>query len=326
MGAGLAFKNDYGLNMEELEFPDNKKAAIAIVDDADLGNRANLFPIYQALEDHGMVATKTTFIYPSKRSDNQGHLFDDSYISWLLSLQSKGFEIGLHNVGDGIYTRDEICSGLERFTEIFGTPPKVHCNHWSNPDNLYWNASDRFSWPISWGYQLMGKDRRKKYWGDTEKSPFFWGDLCFKKIKYVRNLCFNQFNTRKVDPYMPYWDPQKKYVRFWFSCSDMRDINFFTKQFSPANLERLEKENGFCIAYTHFGTPGFLGSDNRPSTPFSKAIELIRSHSIWITTVSQLLDFLLAQDKSYYDCELTKWKGFIISIRWALDRIQKQYI
>ena len=304
------------------EFPNGARAAFTIFDDADQGNKQNLEPIYDVLNELEIKITRSTWVFPSRRGENTGHLLDDNYLNWLKKIWKQGFEIALHNVGNGIYTREEILEGLELFKRAFGSYPKIQCNHHSNPENVYWNPSERFSWPVSWLYIFFGKDKRTRYYG-TSKGPFFWGDCFHRKIKYVRNLVFNDINTYKMDPYMPYWDPARPLVPFWFSSTDLRDCRYFTKKVNEESLDRLCNEGGCCIGYTHFGTPGFIDARGKPSKEFLRSLSYLKQRDIWIAPVSEVLDHLL-NTRNYYDCELTKKKALLLSLRWAFDRIKWQ--
>ena len=51
---------------------------------------------------------------------------------------------------------------------------------------------------------------------------------------------------------MPYRDPKKPYVNYWFASSDGNKVRKFNKCLSNKNQERLEREGGACIMYTHF--------------------------------------------------------------------------
>ena len=65
---------------------------------------------------------------------------DDDYLSFILKLQSQGFEIALHGVGDGVFTSQEIMDGIEIYRQKIGEYPRIHTNHSQNPGNLYWRA------------------------------------------------------------------------------------------------------------------------------------------------------------------------------------------
>src|SRR5207248_1610162 len=118
----------------------------------------------------------------------------------------RGFEIALHNIGDGAFSREEILKGLEIFRETIGHYPRAQANHVSNPDNIYWGRA-RFEWPISAGYGIVARLRgggRLSTSGEDPESPHFWGDVFKERIEYIRNLTFGGIDTLACDPRMPY--------------------------------------------------------------------------------------------------------------------------
>ena len=64
---------------------------------------------------------------------------------------------------------------------------------------------------------MTGYRRQGKFRGHVEGDPYFWGDLCQARIKYYRNFIFRNINTLKCCPFMPYHDPQKPFVNYWFA-------------------------------------------------------------------------------------------------------------
>jgi len=188
-------------------------------------------------------------------------------------IDQQGFEIALHNVGNGIYTRSEIIEALEFFYDTFGKEPAIHTNHRSNPDNVYWNANERLTWPFSWPFWLYRSLKNNKR--NSLGTKF--------------NLVFKDINTLKNDPYMPYWDPKRPDVPFWFSSTDMRNIHYFARVLTADNLDRLCNQEGVCVGYTHFANPGFLDSDGQPCSAFVGALNEIKKRNIWVAPVSEVL-------------------------------------
>ena len=106
-------------------------------------------------------------------------------------------------------------------------------------------------------YKLATFRRERHFLGHTFASEYFWGDIIQKYITYTRNFVFKDINTLKINPSMPYHDPQKSYINFWFSSCDGHDVNAFNKLINTENIDKLEQENGICIVYTHFAN-GFI--------------------------------------------------------------------
>ena len=94
-------------------------------------------------------------------------------------------------------------------------------------------------------YNLLTKNHNSDIsYGHVQGSPYFWGDICRENIKYVRNFVFAETNTLEMCPIMPYHDPQRPYVNYWFAASEGRDFDSFTKCISEQNQDRLEEEGG----------------------------------------------------------------------------------
>ena len=305
----------------DVNWPAGAKFAFTIFDDTDNSTVTNTKPVYDYLYEKRILTTKSVWCFPPRGDYGGQSLQEPDYLKWVENLQSQGFEIGLHNVGDGVFTRDEIIRGLKEFEQKIGNAPKIHCNHVSNPDNLYW-WDRRFVWPFSALYRFaywLKKRSPVPAGGDNPTSELFWGDVAQKKIKYVRNLTFCQINTLACDPRMPWGDPNKPYVNFWFSSSDGHNVNLFNDLLAPGNLDKLEKERGACIVYTHFAS-GFVDDYGRLDPKFKRRIDDLSSRGGWFVPCGELLDYLQAQEgrvKAGYWYRLSK------NLIWAFGRVRK---
>ena len=86
-----------------------------------------------------------------------------------------------------------------------------------------------FRWRVPL-YHLLTRFRNiGQYRGHIEGDQYFWGDLCKAKIKYYRNFVFQDINTLKACPLMPYHDPKRPYVNYWFASSDGAHCKEFTR-------------------------------------------------------------------------------------------------
>ena len=56
---------------------------------------------------------------------------------------------------------------------------------------------------------------------------------------------------------MPYRDPDRPYVNYWFASSEGAHVDSFNAMISERNQERLKNEGGACIMYAHLAR-GFL--------------------------------------------------------------------
>ncbi|WP_146049533.1 hypothetical protein [Alkalispirochaeta sphaeroplastigenens] len=277
-------------------WPQGKKFAFTVFDDTDGATVANTAPVYALLEKLGILTTKSVWVYPPRGRFDGGSLQEQTYLKWILDLKEAGFEIGLHNVGDGDFVRKEILDGISQFTELLGQSPRSHTNHVSNPDNLHW-WGERFEWPISAMYGLYfnllrGKKAPSHNSGSDPRGPRFWGDKSKELDLYVRNFVFNDINTLKYDPLMPWHSPTKPYVNWWFSSSDGHNCQIFNDLIHPENIDRLEAEGGACIVYTHFAS-GFVNAKGEVDPIFRERMEYLASKgSGWFVPVTALLDHL----------------------------------
>ena len=275
-----------------IEWPGGKKFAFTIIDDTDLSTRQNTEPVYDFLAENGFRTTKTVWPLHSVGKKNCGGdtLEDAEYRDWILGLKDRDFEIALHGVSDTSSTRERIIEGLDRFREIIGNDPNIHINHVDNKEGLYW-GSERLDPPVRWIYELFrGIKNSGSYEGAHRMAPHFWGDHCQQRIKYVRNLVFTDINTLKMDPLMPYHDPSRPYVRYWFSSSYGSSAEGFCRLISPENQDRLMQEGGACVVYTH------LGSTFYPFTSdFKQLIRRLGALPGWFVPATELLDFVGSQ-------------------------------
>ncbi len=290
-------------------FPAGKDFAVTFVDDTDLSTRDNTKPVYDYLTELGIRGTKTVWTNRQKRRSiyrteleapvgpdvfSGSTLEDSDYRDWICQLQTQGFEIALHGVAAGNSYRDEIISGLKRFRGILGDYPKVNVFHERNIDNLYC-GQDKLDIPFfRWLERLVD---RSAYQGHIEGSRYFWGDIAQARIKYMR-LPFHsiqQVNTLRWNPSMPFHDPRRPYVRHWFASSDGSDYQRYCRLMSRRNIDRLERERGACVIYTHFAK-GFarkVGSRYVLNPHFTSVQQDLAARSNgWFPTTSELLDRL----------------------------------
>jgi hypothetical protein len=136
----------------------------------------------------------------------------------------------------------------------------------------------------------------QRFLGHVESSEFFWGDICKEKTKYVRLLETTTLNTLHADPATPFFDPNKPYVRSWFSSTYAAGSEYFRLMTGP-NIDRLRKDRGvailhtYCVQFTRTdGCGGF-----RPSPRFVRSLEMLAAQPDgWYVGVTELLDRLSA--------------------------------
>lgn len=281
--------------MKKVIFPKGKRFAFSIFDDTDHATVENVGPVYALLADLGLRTTKSVWVFPSENSEGPYYhsqtLSDPGYLDFIRGLNARGFEIAFHNASMDSSERALTAAAFERFRDLLGTYPRIHVNHAGNKENLYWGLDRLDVSPLR--YLLRLKRKPSEFAGHDPGSPYFWGDLCRDRITYVRNFVFREINLLRVNPTMPYADPRRPYVPYWFSSCEGGSVGSFNELLSLENQERLESEGGVCIVYTHFAK-GFV-EDGRVNAKTTELLEQLSARNGWFVPVSELLDYLRMQ-------------------------------
>jgi len=306
-------------------WPNGKKFAFTILDDTDCSTLENAPQVYEFLYKNGFRTTKSVWTFDGEvRQDNQeivgATCQDHNYLSWVKSLQEKGFEIASHSTTFSRSTRSQVIDGLDLFKEFFGAFPKVLAQHNDTVDNesIYWGPK-RISGIARIVYKLihlLKGEKRNIYFGEIEKSEYFWGDICKDRIKYVRNFVYADINTLKACPYMPYHDSKRPYVNYWFASTEAPDVRSFIKVLSEGNQNKLLREEGACIVYTHFGKDFIL--NRKLNHAFCEVMESIAGKDGWFVPVGDLLDYIL-QYKAHG--EILKWQRSSLEWKWMIHKL-----
>jgi hypothetical protein len=302
-----------------LQWPDNKDFAFTIFDDTDLASLENVPPVYSFLDDLGVRITKS--VWPLKGSGVPrvgGLTCDDArYLDWTLALQDLGYEIGFHNASYATSSRDETLRGLELFREIYGYYPRSMSNHTGCLESIYWGDA-RLSGANRLVYQLLTRfKRRAAFKGHVEGDPLFWGDACRERVKFVRNFVYADLNTLKACPMMPYHDPDRPYVNYWFASTEAPTIDSFINSMAAAEQDRLEEEHGACILYTHLAC-GFF-SEGKLHPRFKELMTRLTRKRGWFVPVSTLLEYIQAQTGHR---EITRSERTSLERRWLRHKIR----
>jgi len=278
-----------------VQWPDGRSFAFTIFDDPDSQTLEAGREIYALLEDLGFRTTKG--VWPIRGSgtpsDHGGTCAEPAYRTWAQDLQRKRFEIALHNATLHTSERRETQLGLQKFAEYFGAFPISMAQHYYCDENIYWGDQRVTGIQRLLYNALTLGHNRNRFHGHLPGHPQFWGDLCQQHIRYMRGFTFAETNTLQACPYMPYHDPARPYVNYWFASAEGANAETFAARISEANIERLEAEGGACIMYTHFGL-GFW--DGRAiHARFRRLMARLARRKGWFVPVSQVLDYLLAQ-------------------------------
>lgn len=303
----------------KINWPDNKSFAFTVFDDPDSQSMEDSRAVYGFLADCGLRTTKG--VWPIKGngipSDHGLTCGDPEYLQWLKQLRASGFEIGYHNATSHTSEREETIRGLAAFASHFGHPPNSMANHYHCQEGIYWgenrlNGLNRLIYTIL----TRGKTRNTSF-GHVSGHPYFWGDLCKEQIRYVRNFVFADINTLNACPNMPYHDPARPFVNYWYASSEGAQRPAFVERIGEANQDRLEEEGGACIMYTHFGL-GF-NENGRLNPEFQALIRRISRKNGWFVPVSTLLDFLKTQNRGR---AVTDAERGAMERRWLMDKIR----
>jgi len=280
-----------------IHWPEGKKFAFSVFDDTDAATVANVKEVYAFLRDCGLRTTKSVWLLAGTEPPavvGGATCAEPDYLAWVQSLQREGFEIGFHNATYHTSKREQTIRGLDEFARLFGGPPKTMATHTTCREAMYWGAH-RLSGIQRLIYNVLTRFQQNNWFrGHVEGDPHFWGDLCQQRLQYVRNFVFSEINTLKVCPFMPYRDPDRPYVNFWFASSEGGQPAAFNQTLAEANQDRLEAEGGACLMYTHFAK-GFYTGGNL-NARFKELILRLSKKSGWFVPVGTLLDFLREQN------------------------------
>lgn len=307
-----------------LEYPGGKRFAFTIIDDTDVATVENVEPVYSLLEELGLRITKT--VWPldcpegSRDFGTSQTLEDPDYRRFVVDLQARGFEIASHGATMESSVRERTLLGFERLRETFGHYPRIHANHAFNRENLYWGG-ERIDQPIVKSvYNRFNAAPVGHYLGHVRGSAYWWGDFCVRNVEYVRNLTFGTINLARVNPSMPYYDPGRPFVRWWFSAADAEDCADFNELLRPENQERLEREGGFCVVATHLGK---RFSSNGEVDPVTRGqLEMLAARPGWFPTLGELLDWLRAR-RTADTLPAGEWRA--MQWRWARDLLRRKW-
>jgi hypothetical protein len=300
-------------------WPDGKRLAFTVIDDTDNATLENVGPVYAFLADCGFRTTKSVWAVagdPQRGKYAAPTCDDPAYLQWALDLQAKGFEIGLHNCTWHGLPRDEIRSALNLFAARLGHDPVTAANHTGVEDSIYWGDARLTGWHAGL-YNLLTRFRNRKiYRGHVEGDPHFWGDFCRERIKYYRSFTFRDVDTLNACPFMPYHDPLRPYVNYWFAASNGQDVDSFNRCLSEANQDRLEQEGGACIMYTHFAS-GFY-RDGQLDARFRQLMMRLSRKNGWFVPVATLLDHMLADGGHR---EISDAERRSLEMKWLLEKL-----
>lgn len=293
------------------------------MDDTDVATRANVEPVYDLLHELGFRTTKTVWGVDcpegSRNFSSSETLEDEEYAEFVQELAERGFEIAFHGATMESSPRARTLEALERLKGMFGAVPRVHANHAFNQENLYWGVERLDSPLLRLVYRFTNGQPPGYYQGHDESSDFWWGDVAREQIEYCRNLSFETINLCRVNPTMPYRDPRRPLVPWWFSASDAEDCAAFNSLVSEQNQELLEREGGVCIVATHLGK--LFAQDGEVHAETRRLLQLLSSRQGWFVPVGELLDWLRTRT-AVEELPRTEWSRMQWS--WFVDLVHRR--
>lgn len=272
------------------------RAGFCITDDTDTAELATVRPVYDAMAAHGLTATKTVWAFPPAEpcgipglpaSILRGvTLADPDYLDYCRELGRRGCEISLHGASAGNNRRETIVRAFELLDRHF-PPAAVYICHAKNADNPYWQEKVVARGPLrALLARTVGPHRCS---GEDPASPYFWGDICRERVRYIRLMRTTRINTLAVNPSMPYHEVEKPWVRHWFSATkrSFRDCT------TDAALETLVRERGACVLYQYLCRYADPRGGVRPA--FQAGLErLAGRRDVWVAPAGRVLDRLRA--------------------------------
>ena len=246
-----------------LPFGPERSCVIAVTDDTDFFEFDNTAPVYALIDSLGLRVTKTVWAF-----DHEDHppsraglsLEEPQYLAWVMSERERGHEVILHSATAGDDVREITLAAHAMLEELLGEPTRMVIFHSTNLEAFYW-GSERLPNPVlRYLYRLRGG--RREYLGDDKGSPYYWIDVSRDLVRYVRGYTTNDINTLRLNPSMPYEDSWTPGAPLWCASSNGRLGEEFRTLMAQENVERLKREQGASIVYTHFAR-GFTESGER---------------------------------------------------------------
>jgi hypothetical protein len=275
--------------------PAPHRAGFTITDDTDAATFEAVRAVYDVLDEHGVRVTKTVWAFPPVEpcgipalppSILRGvTLADRDYRAYCERLAAHGFEITLHGATAGNNRRETIERAFAELDRSFPRAATYIC-HAKNADNPYWQEKVVASGPLRWALARYAKGHH--CYGEDPTSPYFWGDICHERVRYIRLFRTRNVNVLADNPSMPYYEREKPYVRGWFSACK-RSFAAVTQEQALAGLER---DWGMCVLYQYMHRWGDPATGSASPALVEGARRLAAHPAIWCDTATALLDRL----------------------------------
>ncbi len=275
--------------------PHPYRGGFCITDDTDTADLESVRIVYDFMDSLGLRATKTVWVFPPEEpsgipalpaSITRGvTLADPAYLNYCRTLASRGVEIALHGATAGNNRRELIQRAFAMMDANF-PPASTYICHAKNADNPYWQEKAVARGPLALALRLYARGHHCS--GEDPASPYFWGDLCRQRLRYIRLLRTRRINTLAANPSMPYFEREKPLVPGWFSATKRS----FREATSVEALDDLERDWGVCVLYQYM-CRHVDNSTGRVLAAFAAGAQRLAARErVWMDTTTRLLDRL----------------------------------
>ena len=278
--------------------PHPYRGGFAILDHPDGATLERVRAVYDYLDSMGVRTTKTLWAFEPEGPSGipplpelvlEGVTLESrAYRDYCVRLARGGFELALHGASAGNNRRGRTCAAFDRLERELGAAARTYVCHAKNAENPYWQGKAVVGGPLRWAANLAGWRHRCS--GEDPASPYYWGDVCRERVRYMRLFRTPEINTLGANPSMPYFEREKPCVRGWFTATD-RSLDRATR---PDALALLAHENGLCVSRQHLArhaNPGGSGVTEE----FDRAMRRLReAPDLWVDTAGTMLDRLRA--------------------------------
>jgi hypothetical protein len=269
------------------------RGGFCMLDDTDGASLESVKIVYEHLDSIGLCTTKTVWAFEPREASGIPPLpgpvaggvtlETPAYREYCAELARRGNEIALHGASAGNNRRERTLAALGVLEREFGAPGHTYVCHAKNAENPYWQQRAVAAGPLRWMMNALAS--RYRCSGEDPASPYFWGDVCRARVRFMRLFRTARINTLAANPSMPYHEREKPWVRGWFTSTE-RGLDECT---TPEALASLGFENGLCLVRQHlsrFANP----RTGRVHDSFKHAMRRLRgAPDLWIGTVSAVL-------------------------------------
>jgi hypothetical protein len=286
------------------------RAGFTITDDTDDADLLRVRGVYDVLAANGIRTTKTVWAFAPEEpcgipalppSILRGiTLQDPAYLKYCQHLAELGFEITLHGATAGNNRSVTIARAFELLDRHF-PPARTYICHAKNADNPYWQEKVVAGGPLRRLVEFYARGHRCS--GEDPASPYFWGDLCRERVRYIRLFRTRRIDTLAANPSMPYFEREKPMVRGWFAATKRS----FRDATSETALAALERDWGLCVLYQYLCRWADASGTAKPAF-VDGARRLGQHRGLWCDTATRLLDrlrlvqgvFLASRDRTLW--------------------------